>query len=165
MRLFLVVAAVAGAGLASTAHAQAQAQAQAQAAEVKVNQLIVYGDEKCPESTETEITVCARKPEGDRFRIPKELRDGVDPHPAESWASRARSFEYVGQSGIGSCTPVGPGGNIGCFNQLVREARAERAQRDETNWNAMIEEARQKRLDQIDAQSEAIEQELKAEGK
>ncbi|MFN3458776.1 MAG: hypothetical protein ACK4Z8_14475, partial [Novosphingobium sp.] len=41
----------------------------------KVNQLIVYGDDPCPKSEGNTITVCARKDEQERFRIPKPLRD------------------------------------------------------------------------------------------
>jgi hypothetical protein len=36
----------------------------------KVNQLIIYGDDPCPASNAGEITVCARKDESERFRIP-----------------------------------------------------------------------------------------------
>src|SRR5690349_2906636 len=82
----------------------------------KVNQLIVYGDDPCPRSTDAEITVCARKPESDRFRIPENLRDDPNAPVNEAWINRAESLEYVGRTGIGSCSTVGQGGMIGCFN-------------------------------------------------
>ena len=45
-------------------------------ADVRVNQLIIYGDDACPESTDpNEITVCARFPDADRYRVPPSLRD------------------------------------------------------------------------------------------
>lgn len=44
----------------------------------KINQLIVYGDDPCPASNDGSITVCARKDESERFRIPKPLRDNPD---------------------------------------------------------------------------------------
>lgn len=126
--------------------------------DVKVNQLIVYGNDPCPQSSEAEITVCARRPENDRFRIPEPLRDVENPANT-SWANRALELQYVGRTGIQSCSPVGPGGATGCLEQIIRQARAERAGGDAVNWNALIEEARQQRLERIDAQSEAIERE------
>ena len=47
----------------------------------------------------------------------------------------------------------------GCLNQIINQARAERANSDEINWGKMIEEARQERLSKIDAEAEAIERE------
>jgi hypothetical protein len=129
--------------------------------DVKVNQLIVYGTDPCPVSTDDEITVCARRPENDRYRIPEPLRDNPNDPKNDSWVNRAEALEYVGRTGIGSCTPVGPGGGIGCFQELVRKARAERASSDEVNWTRLVEEARQERLSRIDAESEKVEQELR----
>src|SRR5690606_1854829 len=40
----------------------------------KVKQVFVYGDDPCPPSEGDEIVVCARLPDNDRYRIPKELR-------------------------------------------------------------------------------------------
>jgi hypothetical protein len=131
------------------------------AEEVKVNQLIVYGDDPCPVSSDEEITICARRPEGERFRIPEPLRDNPNDPANDSWVNRAEALEYHGRTGIGSCTPVGPGGGIGCFQQLVRQARAERAASDEVNWTRLVEEARRERLNRIDAESERIEQEIR----
>jgi len=123
----------------------------------RVNQLIVYGDDPCPQSSDEEITVCARKPEDERFRIPENLRSDPNAPVNNAWANRAQSFEYVGRTGIGSCSPTGPGGMTGCFNDLIRQARNERAGRDSVNWNQLVEEARQKRLDRIDAEAEAVD--------
>ena len=127
---------------------------------MRVNQLIVYGNDPCPPSTDDEIIVCARKPENDRFRIPENLRGDRNDPESRSWTDRAIELSYVGRTGIGSCTPAGPGGAIGCFNQLVDDFRAEREGRDSVNWNALIEQARQERLGRIDAEAEAVEQEL-----
>jgi hypothetical protein len=149
----------AAAGLAAAAFAPAAAQdaagsAAAQAvAEARVNQLIVYGADPCPPSTEEEITVCFREDEGNRFRIPRNLRDDPNDTANQAWGARATELQYVGRSGIGSCSPTGPGGMIGCYNDLVRQARAERAGRDSVNWNRLIEEARQERLSKIDQQA------------
>lgn len=117
--------------------------------DVPVNQLIVYGDDPCP-STEEEITICVRLTEDDRYRIPESLRNNPNDPDNQSWTNRAIELSYVGRTGIGSCTPVGPGGTAGCFNQIVQQARAERAGSEQVNWNRLIDEARQARLRQID---------------
>ena len=131
--------------------------------DVKVNQLIVYGTDPCPASTDDQINVCARKPEDDRFRIPEPLRDNPDAPYNEAWINRAEQLEYVGRTGIGSCSVVGPGGGIGCYQQLVRQAQAERLHND-VNWIRLVEEARQERLGKIDAAAAADEEAAKARG-
>ncbi|HEX8262797.1 MAG TPA: hypothetical protein VF547_07980 [Allosphingosinicella sp.] len=131
--------------------------AQAPAAEPKVSAMIVYGDDPCPPSTDDTIVVCARKPEGERYRIPEVLRGDPNDPKNQAWAERATALEYAGRGGIGSCSTVGPGGASGCFNQLVREARAAGRTADEVNWNALIEQARRERLGKIDEQAEAEE--------
>ena len=140
--------------------APALAQTTAAAAdEASVNQLIVYGDDPCPPSTDEVITVCARRTDSERYRIPEDLRGDRNAPENQAWATRATELQYVGRSGIGSCSPVGPGGMIGCFNDLVRQARAERAGgADAVNWNALIERAREERLGRIDAEAEAEEE-------
>jgi hypothetical protein len=131
--------------------------AQAGPDDTRVNQLIVYGEDACPQSTADEIIVCARKPESERYRIPEVLRSDPNAPVNQSWANRATEMQYVGRTGIGSCSTVGPGGMTGCYNELVRQARAERAGRDSVNWNRLIEEARQERLGKIDEQAEEEE--------
>lgn len=126
--------------------------------DARVNQLIIYGDDSCPPSTNEQINVCAKLPEGDRYRIPENLRTSDDPQ-SNSWYNRAIELSYVGRTGTDSCSPVGPGGQTGCFNQLVAQARAERRGADAVNWNALIEQARQERLGRIDAEAEAVEAE------
>jgi len=92
----------------------------------KVSEIIVYGTDPCPRSTDDEIVVCARKPETERYRIPERLRQGGSLQSRQSWAARARSFETVGATGTNSCSPVGPGGFTGCLSQLTRQAFEER---------------------------------------
>ena len=151
--------AAAGAG-ALLAAAPATAQA---APEPKISTMIIYGDDTCPPSTDDTIVVCARKPEGDRFRIPEILRGDPNDPKNQAWAERATALEYAGRTGIGSCSTVGPGGASGCFNQLVRSYRAERTRGDDVNWNALVEQARRERLDKIDAQAEAEEADAQAD--
>ncbi|MFQ3667183.1 MAG: hypothetical protein SNJ79_14325 [Sphingomonadaceae bacterium] len=96
--------------------------------------VIVYGDDPCPRSDNPdEIIVCARQPEEERFRIPKELRE------AERAANIAREDNVAtnraqlasgrdSASGPGSCSTAGPGGTTGCTPGLnipaaIRTAR------------------------------------------
>lgn len=158
MRLALIVS-----PLALLAFAPALAQSQpgvpvaeaaqagtASAEDLRVNQLLVYGDDPCPAGTNDEITVCARLPEDDRFRIPSNLRENPNDPAGQSWANRASELSYVGRTGTESCSTVGGGGFTGCFNQMVRQALAERRGGEQVNWARLIEEARQERLNRID---------------
>lgn len=87
--------------------------------------LTIYGSDKCPTSNGEEIVVCQRLPEGERYRIPEALRTpGSSLQP--TWNEKAKSLEYVGASGVNSCSTVGPGGATGCFREMMRQARAER---------------------------------------
>ncbi len=131
--------------------------------DVRVNQLIIYGDDPCPESTDpNEITVCARLPDGDRYRVPSSLRDNPNEPANNSWANRATELSYVGRTGTDSCSTVGGGGFTGCFNQIVSQARAERrAAGNDINFTRMIEEARARRNARIQEQAEAAEEEAR----
>lgn len=132
--------------------------------DVRVNQLVVYGEDPCPESSEDEIIVCARLPDEERYRIPDILRENPNDPASQSWTNKALALEYVGRSGIGSCSPTGPGGMTGCHTDLVRQARAERAGSEAGVWARMIEEARQERLSRIDADAAAAEADAQAAG-
>jgi hypothetical protein len=139
------------------APAAAQEDAIPAAADARVNQLIVYGDDACPPSSDEEIIVCARLPEEERFRIPQGMRDRADDPRNRSWTDRAIELSYLGRSGIGSCSPVGAGGFIGCHNELVRRAEAERRAAGGISWGRLIDEARRDRLRRIDREAEEIE--------
>ena len=127
----------------------------------RVNQLIVYGDDACPQSTGDEIVVCARKDESERYRIPETLRGDPNAASAQAWSERVRAYEYVGKTGTQSCSPVGLGGFTGCTDKLLTQAYAERGQDDSVNWGQLIEAEREKRLSSIDADAEAVEARLR----
>ncbi|MFN3371448.1 MAG: hypothetical protein ACK4Z0_07985 [Sphingomonadaceae bacterium] len=125
MRL-VMAAAVAAASVAASLPALAQQ------GNYRSRTVVVFGDDPCPTSTNPdEIIVCARRPEEERYRIPRELRE------AERAASIARA-DRVGENraalasgrdsatGIGSCSTVGPGGITGCTQgiNVVGAARA-----------------------------------------
>jgi hypothetical protein len=96
-------------------------------------EIIVYGTDPCPRSTDDEVVVCRRLPEEERFRIPEPMRQGGSLQSRQSWAERAKQFERVGNTGIGQCSPVGPGGHTGCLQQEIDQARAERQAEIEGN--------------------------------
>ena len=100
----------------------------APAQSTKVSEIIVYGTDPCPRSTDDEIVVCARKPEGERYRIPERLRQGGSLQSRQAWAVRAKTFETVGKTGINSCSPVGPAGYTGCLERVIHEAFDERGE-------------------------------------
>ena len=124
------------------------------AAEPRVNQVIVYGNDACPPSTDPdEITVCARLPENDRFRIPPNLRDNPNAPANRAWAGRASELSYVGRAGTESCSPAGPGGFTGCLEQVITQARAERRAAGDVNWTRMVEQARRDREARLRAEA------------
>ena len=121
----LAAAATAGTALAVVA---LSGPATAQTTGDSISEIIVYGTDPCPRSTDDEVVVCARKPESERYRIPERLRAGGARQTRESWAARARSFETVGRTGINSCSAVGPAGHTGCLQQIIDQARAENSE-------------------------------------
>ncbi|AUW57667.1 hypothetical protein C1T17_05665 [Sphingobium sp. SCG-1] len=129
----------------------------------KVNLVIVYGDDPCPKTAGDELVVCGRKEEKERYRIPEPLRGDPNAPANQAWGQQYKSLEYVGKSGIDSCSPSGIGGFTGCFNQLARNAKAEKQQAKNASWGDLVAAERAKRLSTIDAQSDAIEARVKAE--
>lgn len=121
----------------------------------KINQLIVYGDDPCPASTDGSITVCARKDESERFRIPKPLRDNPNDSVNQGWTQRVKAYETVSAFGTNSCSPVGSGGATGCMSQLINSAYAEKKQSSDVQFGKLIEEERARRLKTIDADTAA----------
>lgn len=91
--------------------------------------LVIYGNDKCPTNASgEEIVVCARQPESERYRIPKELRAPIVITPEnQSWATKANAAMNAGSAtGTGSCSAVGAGGWTGCWAQQMREAKQAR---------------------------------------
>ena len=91
--------------------------------------LILYGNDKCPTNASgQEIVVCSRRPEAERYRIPKELRSPIVITPEnQSWAAKANdTLNAGGASGTGSCSAVGGGGWTGCWAQQMRDAKRQR---------------------------------------
>ena len=144
MRLLICSAATLAACMALAAPAAAQ-----DAPEPKVNQLIVYGDDKCPESTDDTITVCARKGESERYRIPPALRETFSPQN-DAWNNRVLAYETVTRTGTQSCSPVGAGGWTGCSGRLIDKAYEEKKTAPDVKFAELIAAERAKRLSTID---------------
>ena len=120
---FAMLLAAAGGALALASPAAAQGT-------YRERSVVVYGTDPCPKSSNPdEIVVCSRRPEEERYRIPRAVReqdaeviarrDNVAAQRDELASGRASA------AGIGSCSPVGAGGIIGC-TKGVDVARAAR---------------------------------------
>ena len=125
----LTAAALAGFALAP-AYAQDSGSPSAADTGRAIAEIIVFGNDPCPRSTDSEVVVCARKPETERFRIPERLRTGGARQSRQAWAQRARSFEVATRSGVSTCDAVGPSGQSGCLQRMIDQARAERNESD-----------------------------------
>ncbi|AOR77727.1 hypothetical protein QUC32_26520 [Novosphingobium resinovorum] len=154
MTRLLLTAAAAALSLAVAPAAFAQDAGLTDPGGEKVNQLIIYGDDPCPQSASGDITVCARKPEEERYRIPEPLR-GIDQPQSEAWANKVQAYETVGRFGTQSCSPAGSGGWLGCTQQLINSAYAEKANGSEVRFSELIQAEREKRLSTIDADAAA----------
>jgi hypothetical protein len=92
--------------------------------------LVVYGADKCPQSTSDEVVVCARRPEGERYRIPKSLREKERLPGGIAWGQQVAQMEEATRvTRPNSCSTVGSGGQTGCFAQSIRQWMSDRAQR------------------------------------
>lgn len=135
------------------------------APEPKVNALIVYGEDKCPESTDDTITVCARKSESERYRIPENLREHPSPQN-EAWNNKVLAYETVTKTGTQSCSAVGAGGWTGCSGKLINDAYAEKKQDPNIKFAELVAAERAKRLSTIDqdaAETQARVEELETQ--
>jgi hypothetical protein len=110
----LVVGLAMAAVLAATA-----APVLAQEGNYRSRTVVVFGQDECPKaSNPDEIIVCARRPEEERYRIPRDVREADRAAIArEDNVSANRAALASGRqsaTGIGSCSTVGAGGMIGC---------------------------------------------------
>ncbi len=95
--------------------------------------LVIFGNDACPAGN-----ICVRAPESQRYRIPEGLREPARSPANERWADRAASLDAASAStsapgGVGSCNAAsGQGSWTGCWNQMMKEGKAERAQASAT---------------------------------
>jgi len=127
----------------------------------KVNMVIAYSEDECPEAQEGEIVVCEILVEAERYRIPSNLRTSDNPDNT-SWTRKVDKFRYEGDFGIMSCSPAGAGGELGCTQQMIDAAYADKKEGSRVRFAQLIEQARQERLSTIDidaaAEQERVEQ-------
>ena len=127
----------------------------------RVNALIVYGNDPCPVGKGDEITVCARKPEAERYRIPAPLREQPSTR-SEAWSEKVLAYETVGRTGTQSCSPVGPGGSTGCTQKLIDRAYAEKRQSTDVGFAKLVDEERARRAATVDSSAAATQARVEA---
>ena len=104
-------------------------QAQQASAPERVSFLVTFGDDECPAAVADEIVVCAPAPEGDRYRIPKDLRTEPDATVSggKSWTSAVESLDSYARANLpNSCSVNGSNGFTGCTQQMLQQWFAER---------------------------------------
>ncbi|WP_425511308.1 hypothetical protein [Sphingobium fontiphilum] len=93
----------------------------------RITNLLVYGDDPCPQGEGDEIVVCARRPESERYRIPKKLREKPEPAGGPGWGSQVATMEQVQRQTLpGSCSAIGSNGFTGCTAKMLEQWFAER---------------------------------------
>lgn len=128
--------ALSGTAIAAAASVLLPASAEAQSA--GPSEIIVYGNDPCPRSTDDQVVICSRRPETERYRLPENYRPSGTRQEKQAWANKARSLENVGATGTNSCSAVGPSGFTGCLIQDIKQARRET--RERTDQSAVPEE-------------------------
>ena len=83
----------------------------------------VFGTDPCPRETESQIVICHRHPESERYRLPKTQQLQGTRQQKQSWADKAQAITQAGQVGTGSCSAVGPGGREGCLVKEIQQAK------------------------------------------
>lgn len=125
MRRFAAAAALLALQLPAAAPAQDSPPA-------RTTTVTVYGNDRCPDTStsSSDIVVCARRPENERYRIPKELRGRDAPLTERAWGSRVAGLEDASRQILpGSCSTVGSYGQTGCRQQMLRDWYAARRAR------------------------------------
>ena len=157
-RMLIATSALFAASLAMAGSAWAD-EAPAKAGGERINMLIVYGEDPCPASTGNDITVCARKDEDERNRLPAPFR-GSDSPQNEAWTNKVIAYERVGASGAQSCSATGAAGWTGCSNKLIDDAYAEKKASSDVQFSKMIQAEREKRLATVDAEAAATQSDV-----
>ncbi len=120
---------------AAPASADAELSTQATPPE-RISFLVTFGEDKCPEATGDEIVVCAAAPEGDRYRIPKDLRKDEEEAVSggNSWSSAVESLDGYSRAILpNSCSVNGSNGFTGCTQAALAKWFAERRGKSDAN--------------------------------
>lgn len=119
MRILLSLAAFTMAGTASLISSPAMAQTQDRIIDI-------YGDEKCPASNGQEIVVCKHHPIGEKYRIPKDLRE-QEAAPQALGGTTVAAVNSTGGTGVqvNSCNAIGAGTAVGCLKKETNNWKAD----------------------------------------
>ncbi len=116
----------------------------------RINMVIAYSEDECPEAADqNEIVVCEILVEADRYRIPSNLRTSDSPQNVSPVRS-VEKIRYVGAFGTMSCSPAGAGGFTGCTQQFIDAAYKDRSEGENIRFAQLIDEERQARMSTID---------------
>lgn len=131
----LALAALLMAGSSVSAASDPIGELQQSAPPERISFLVTFGDEKCPEAVGDEIVVCAVQPEGDRYRIPKDLREEAEVAVrGGSWTSAVESLDSYSRALLpNSCSVNGSNGFTGCTQKLLQQWFAERRGKSSAN--------------------------------
>jgi hypothetical protein len=121
-----VLAATLIASPASPLHGQAEQTAAGDGEVASKAQIRIVPRCSSQPTSSDDIVVCGRRSESERQRLPQINNGRFDPGGTVESVSRERHRLYeVGESGIGSCSPSGPGGTEGCsfrrFKQMLEQ--------------------------------------------
>ena len=88
---------------------------------------------ECKAADRDEIIVCGSRKRDDRFRLPDRSKAPFDPAgEMKSVMNERVGWAAEGDTGIGSCSTVGPGGWTGCM------LKGWKRERDQTQWKKNI---------------------------
>ena len=121
-RLMIIVA---GTSAIAGAVAAVPTAAVAQAGQTTIT---IYGNDPCPREN-----ICIRAPESQRYRLPKSQNPQGTRQQRQSWARKSKQLMTVGNTGAGTCSPVGPGGYTGCMVQEINQARQDAKEQQQQN--------------------------------
>lgn len=127
----------------------------------RVNMVIAYSEDECPDAQSGEIVICEILVEAERYRIPSNLRTSDSPEN-QSWSRTVEKIRYAGEFGIMSCDPAGAGGSLGCTQQMIDAAYADKREGSKVRFAQLIEQARQERLSTIDLDAAAEQERVEA---
>ena len=88
----------------------------------------IYGNDPCPREN-----ICIRAPESQRYRLPQSQNPQGTRQQRQSWAQKSKQLMTVGNTGAGTCSPVGPGGYTGCMVQEINQARQDSKEQQQQN--------------------------------
>ncbi|MEO0870980.1 MAG: hypothetical protein AAFY19_03325 [Pseudomonadota bacterium] len=152
-KLLIPAAALASAAVIASTPAHAQSKGGD-----RVNMVIAYSEDECPEQTEEgEIVVCQILVEAERYRIPSNLRASDSPQNV-SRVKEVEKLKYVGDFGAYSCSPAGAGGFTGCTEKFIESAYQEKSEAETIRFSQLIEAQRQERLSTIDASAAEMQE-------